>query len=328
MEVVPYGPEWLPGVSALARAHARLVAPGAVPSDDAVARGLDQHVAWPFYSGGMDAGQVRLIVHDGEVIAAAQLGISDHGWGYGAAEGDGPDWLHETHAVVFWLFAWPGSPIATTAATHLAASMVRWARSQGLPGLEAFRGGAGFLQLGAQCSSRWPHLFAPLRTVGFRQPRPLLVYAGRTNDLPVPDADALQVSLRTRRSRIEAWLDDIPCGVCDVESLDFRRREDGLSEYASPVFADATFGVAPDHVGSAPTHARWAQIRRLWVDDEVRNMGVGTALMHAQVTRLAARGFSHWALHLPESAENGPAHTLYSRFGRVIDRQYVFRISF
>ncbi len=338
---MPYSPEWLPGLGSLARAHARLVVPGTIPDDVAVARGLDRHLAWPFYTPGMDASQVRLVVEDGEVLAAAQLGIADHGWGYGAADGDGPDWVHDTHATIFWLFAWPGLPAADRAAALLAASMVRWARGEGLPGLEAFRGGPGFLQFGTQCSSRWPHLWGPLRSLGFRQPRPLVVYAGLTDPdtLPEPGDEALPVEVVQRRGRIEAWLDGTQYGVCDAEILGDRLGPDLKAHYVDP--ADPVADVAHPGTGTsdgdgtprrrAPGRApgrRWGHVRRLWVDEDARGLGIGTALMRAQVARLAARGVGNWALHLPDGTGVGPAHGLYARFGRVVDHQYVLRLSF
>ena len=335
MEVVEYSPEWLPGLGALARAHARLVVPGTLPGDLAVARGLDHHLAWPFYSPGMDSSQVRLVVEDGEVLAAAQLGISDHGWGYGAADGDGPDWIRETHAAIFWLFFWPNVAGADRAAAMLAASMVRWARTEGLPGLEAFRGGPGFLQFGAQCSSRWPHLWAPLRSIGFRQPRPLIVYAGST-DISLhrePGLDSLPIDTINRRGRIEAWFDGAPCGVCDTEVLGDRLDDDLIPHYDDPSVAREASGDGERRGGKRRAKRRaaghtWAHVRRLWVDRDARGLGVGTALMHAMVANLASRGIDRWALHLPDGADIGPAHGLYSRFGRVIDRQYVMRLSF
>ena len=50
--------------------------------------------------------------------------------------------------------------------------------------------------------------------------------------------------------------------------------------------------------------------------------------MQAMVANLASRGIDRWALHLPDGADIGPAHGLYGRFGRAIDRQYVMRLSF
>ncbi len=335
MEVVEYSPEWLPGLGALARAHACLVVPGTLPDDVAVARGLDHHLAWPFYSPGMDSSQVRLVIEDGEVLAAAQLGISDHGWGYGAADGDGPDWIRDTHAAIFWLFAWPGVPGADRAAAMLAATMVRWARAEGLPGLEAFRGGPGFLQFGAQCSSRWPHLWAPMRSIGFRQPRPLIIYGGRTDAPCMTDTgdERLPFDIVTRRGRIEAWFDGTPCGVCDTELLGDRLNDDLIAHYGDPRSARHAQQESDRHEGKRRARRRaagnsWAHVRRLWVDRDARGIGVGTALMRAMVANLASRGVDRWALHLPDGADIGPAHGLYSRFGRVIDRQYVMRLSF
>ena len=335
MEVVEYSPEWLPGLGALARAHARLVIPGTVPDDTAVARGLDYHLAWPFYSPGMDSSQVRLVVEDGEVLAAAQLGISDHGWGYGAADGDGPDWLRETHAAIFWLFFWPNVTGADRAAATLAASMVRWARTEGLPGLEAFRGGPGFLQFGAQCSSRWPHLWAPMRAIGFRQPRPLIVYAGATDVVVARDVthSDLQIATVNRRGRIEAWIDSTLCGVCDTEVIGDRLDDDLIAHYDDPTSERQDSSEGERRGGKRRARRRaagnsWAHVRRLWVDRDARGLGVGTALMHAMVGNLANRGIRRWALHLPDGADIGPAHGLYSRFGRAVDRQYVMRLSF
>lgn len=325
MDVVPYSPEWLPGLGALARAHARLVVPGTVPDDVAVARGLDRHLGWPFYTPGMDASQVRLVVEDGHVLAAAQLGISDHGWGHGAADGDGPEWVHETHATMFWLFHWPDLPGAGRAAAVLAASMVRWARSEGLPGLEAFRGGPGFLQFGAQCSSRWPHLWGPLRAAGFRHPRPLLVYSGATDHGadPGPGPDDLPVEVAYRRGRFEARLDGAPLGVCDVDLVGDRLDGDLAAHY------DDLAAAPPRRAARRPLPGcAWAHVRRLWIDHDARNLGVGTALMRALVAALAARGIDHWVLHLPDGVDTGPARGVYGRFGRVIDRQYVLRLSF
>jgi GNAT superfamily N-acetyltransferase len=335
MEVVQYSAEWLPGLGALARAHARLVVPGTLPDDVAVARGLDHHLAWPFYSPGMDSSQVRLVIEDGEVLAAAQLGISDHGRGYGAADGDGPDWIRDTHAAIFWLFAWPGVPGADRAAAMLGATMVRWARAEGLPGLEAFRGGPGFLQFGAQCSSRWPHLWAPMRSIGFRQPRPLIIYAGQTDAPCRPDTgdDRLPFDTVNRRGRIEAWFDGTPCGVCDTELLGDRLDDDLIAHYGEPRSAHHAQQEDDRQEGKRLARRRaagntWAHVRRLWVDRDARGIGVGTALMQAMVANLSSRGVDRWALHLPDGADIGPAHGLYSRFGRVIDRQYVMRLSF
>ncbi len=332
MEVVAYSPEWLPQLGALARAHARLVAPASLPDDQTVERGLDHHHAWPFYSPGMDTSQVRLVIEGDQLLAAGQLGLCDHGWGYGAALGDGPDWLHETHAVLFWLFAWPGWPEAIQAAALLAATTVRQARAEGLPGLEAFRGGAGFLPLGTQCSSRWPHLFAPLRAVGFRQPRPLVVYGGALDpsSLPTLDPDVMEhVECHARRGRVEAWLDGVPRGVCDAEMLPPVPTEDRFP-------SRSTFRPNLDINTPAARRSRrrggnvlqWAHIRRLWVDNETRSLGIGRVLLQTQLQRLADHGATHWALHLPEDPGNGPAHGLYSQFGQVLDRQFVLRVSF
>jgi GNAT superfamily N-acetyltransferase len=73
---------------------------------------------------------------------------------------------------------------------------------------------------------------------------------------------------------------------------------------------------------------QWAHIRRLWVDNETRSLGIGRVLLQTQLQRLADHGATHWALHLPEDPGNGPAHGLYSQFGQVLDRQFVLRVSF
>ena len=47
MEVVPFDPEWLPQLAALARAHARLAPPHLAPTDEEVAEGLNLKSIYP-----------------------------------------------------------------------------------------------------------------------------------------------------------------------------------------------------------------------------------------------------------------------------------------
>ncbi|HEU5318149.1 MAG TPA: GNAT family N-acetyltransferase [Chloroflexota bacterium] len=304
VDVVPYDPDWLPSVASLARVHARLCAPHLVPSDEEVAAGLERHAFWRFYTPSLESAQTLLAVEDGELLAAAQTGFVGYGWGYGAAPGDGPDWLHEVHCSVFWLFAWPGVAASSAAAGHLAAAIVSWARQEGLPGVEAFRGGPGFMRFGTQLSSRWPHLWAPLRAAGFRQPRDLLVFGGRTQAEALPPADAPEgLTFRARAERVEAWLDDTPVGVCSAHALTRFTTGD-------------------------PRGKEWAAIRRLAVEPAVRRRGVGTALLSEQLRRLSARGVKRYLLHIPDDQDEQAALALYAKFGRLIDRQQVLRISF
>ncbi len=176
-----------------------------------------------------------------------------------------------------------------------------------MPGVEAFRGGPGFLPFGTQLSSHWPHLWEPLRSSGFRQPRSLLVYGGETAPDALPPADEIPgLTFRERRGRLEAWLNDEPVGLCTASIL-------GL----------ATPSASPTVKGD-----RWAVIRRLVVEPQSRGNGIGTRLLVEQLRRLHARGVEHFLLHMPDDAEERAATALYAKFGRVIDRHYVLRVSF
>ena len=309
MDVVAYDPEWLPALAGLARVHARLAPPWIVPDDDEVAAGLREHAYWPFYSPGLAGGQVLLAVEGEDLLAAAQVGFVGHGWGYGAAPGDGPDWLLDVHLSLFWLLAWPGWRASIEAAAFLAAQVVGGARNQGLPGVEAFRGGPGFFAFGTQLSSHWPHLHAAVRASGFRQPRDLVVYAGDTNPeaQPAPEDDAAHLDLQSRRGRVEAWLDGEPVGVCTGIPLAGWGRRSNRAD---------------------PRAAEWTVVRRLYVDPAARGRGVGTALLAAQLRRAHGQGARRFLLHIPEGAEDAPAHGLYHKFGRVVDVQQVLRVSF
>jgi len=308
VDIVPYDPDWLPQLASLARAHARLVAPFLVPSDEEVAAGLEHHAFWRFYSPSLDAAQTLLAVSNGQVLAATQTGFVGHGWGYGAVEGDGPDWLQEVHCSLFWLFAWPGWPEAQEAGSQLAAAVVGWARKEGLPGVEAFRGGPGFLRFGTQLSSRWPHVWGPLRACGFRQPRDLLVYGGDVAADGLPPASSVEgLTFRARSERLEAWLEGEPVALCSAHPLS--RARDGLP---------------PED----PRAKEWVAIRRLVVDSSVRGRGIGTALLAEQLRRLSARGVKRFLLHVPDDVDEAPARALYAKFGGVVDRQQVLRLSF
>jgi GNAT superfamily N-acetyltransferase len=315
VEVIAYEPAWLPRLAALARAHARLAPPGLILDDDEVAQGLTQHAYWPFYSPGLAGGQTLLVVEGEDLLAAGQVGFAGHGWGYGAAEGDGPDWLFDVHLCLFWLFSWPGWRESGEAAAFLAAQVVGGARSQGLPGVEAFRGGAGFLPFGTQLSCHWPHLREPLRAAGFRQPRDLVVYSGDTDPdaMPLDERDEGDASHRRRlefygrRGRVEAWLDGDAVGVAAASPL---RGWDRASPLADPRATE------------------WVVIRRLYVDAAARGRGVGTALLAEQLRRASARGARRFLLHIPEGPDDPPAHGLYLKFGRVVDVQQVMRVSF
>ena len=106
-------------------------------------------------------------------------GSSDRGWGYGAAPGDGPEWLHRTHVSLFWLFCWPGwagRPGRGRPRSPPGSSAGRGGR--GCPASKPSAAGPGFLPFGTQLSRHWPHLWAPLRAAGFRQPRDLLAFTG------------------------------------------------------------------------------------------------------------------------------------------------------
>lgn len=304
---MPYDSSWLPQLAQLARAHARLAPPYLAPSDEEIATGLTQHAYWRFYSPGLEDAQTLMVVEHGELLAAAQCGYVGYGWGYGAAEADGPDWLREIHFSLFWLFAWPAWPAAIAAGKYLAASIVGWARREGLPGVEAFRGGPGFLPFGTQLSSHWPHLWEPLRATGFRQPRDLLVYGGETapEALP-PTPDITGLTFRGRRGRLEVWREDEPIGLCAASVLD-------------PTIPPTRPSLAGE---------RWAVIRRLVVEPQSRGRGVGTALLAEQLRRLHARGIQHFLLHMPDDAEEHAAKALYAKFGRVLDRHHVLRVSF
>ncbi len=309
MDLAPYDPEWLPQLAALARVHARLAPPHLAPTDEEVAAGLDNHAFWTFYTPGLAGAQTILALEDGELLAAAQTGFVGHGWGYGAPEEDGPEWLHDVHCSVFWLLAWPGVRRSQDAAAQLAAAMVGWARKEGLPGIEAFRGGPGFLRFGTQLSSYWPHLWAPLRACGFRQPRDLLVYGGDTASDALPPAEGPPgLAFRSRGGRTEVWLEDDPVGVCAAQPLGRRRRG--------------------AEIDGDPRAAEWAVIRRLVVDGSVRRQGIGSALFAEQLRRLDARGVKRYLLHLPDDAGERAAKALYTRFGRIVDRQQVLRLSF
>jgi GNAT superfamily N-acetyltransferase len=279
-------------------------------TDDEVARGLRRHVYWPFYSPGLASAQTLLAVDGRDLLAAAQAGFVGHGWGYGAAAGDGPDWLYDVHLSLFWLFAWPGWPAAAEASALLAARIVAWARSQGLPGLEAFRGGPGFLPFGTQLSSRWPHLWSPVRSAGFRQPRDLLVYGGETapDVLAAGGERANDLVFRTRRGRLEAWRSGEPVGTCLATAL-------GESWASDCSFAD-------------PRAGQWAVIRRLVVAEAARGQGVGSALFAEQLRSLHGRGVTRYLLHIPDAPEERPGQALYAKFGALLDRQQVLRVSF
>lgn len=309
-----YDPVWLPQLAALARAHGRLVQPRLALTDGEVARGLERHAFWPFYSPGLATGETLLAVEGPDLLAAAQTGFVDHGWGYGALAGDGPDWLYDQHLSLFWLFAWPAGRPPVDAAAALVGAVVRWARSQGLPGLEAFRGGPGFLPFGTQLSTFWPHLWAPLRAGGFRQPRDLLVYSGETapESLPAPPEPPEGLELQSRRGRLEARLDGRPVGLC----------------VAGPLSADRQAGGRSEAPWEDPRASTWAVIRRLVVDEATRGRGVGAALFAAQLRQLHRQGVTRYLLHAPDDPEQRPAHALYSTFGSLVDRQQVLRLSF
>ncbi|MGH2371578.1 MAG: GNAT family N-acetyltransferase, partial [Chloroflexota bacterium] len=206
---------------------------------------------------------------------------------------------------------------AQEGAAALAASVVGWARSQGLPGLEAFRGGPGFLPFGTQLSTHWPHLYAPLRAAGFRQPRDLLAYCGETapDALPEPGAPPDGLEFRARRGRLEAWWQGEPVGVC----------------VATPLGAGAGLGGGRGRKGwefADPRLGEWAMIRRLVVEREARGCGIGSALFAEQLRRLHARRYTGYLLHIPDDPEDQPAQWLYGKFGRLVDRQQVLRVSF
>jgi GNAT superfamily N-acetyltransferase len=304
VDVVPYDPDWLPQLASLARAHARLSAPYLVPTDEEVAAGLERHAFWRFYTPSLEAAQTLLAVSDGELLAAAQTGFVGYGWGYGATADDGPEWLHDVHSSLFWIFAWPGVAESIDAAGHLAAAIVAWARQEGLPGVEAFRGGPGFMRFGTQLSARWPHLWAPLRAAGFRQPRDLLVFGGTTDADTLPRAAPPEgLTFRARAERVEAWLDGEPVGVCAAHAL---------TRFTS----------------GDPRAREWAAIRRLSVEPEARRRGVGTALLAEQLRRLSARGVRRFLLHIPDDEDEQAAIALYGKFGGLEDTQQVLRISF
>ena len=312
MDLIAYDPAWLPQLAGLARVHGRLAPPGLVLEDVEVARGLAQHAFWPFYSPSVAGGETLLVVDGQDLLAAGQVGFAGHGWGYGAAPGDGPDWLFDVHLCLFWVFAWPGWRQSLEAAAFLAAQVVGGARSQGLPGVEAFRGGPGFLPFGTQLSSRWPHLREPLRAAGFRQPRDLVVYTGPTDPeaLPAADDEAAargNVEFRVRRGRVEAWVDGEPVGVASALPL-----------------ARGDSGSRP----SDPRAVEWTVIRRLYVDPSARGRGIGTALLAEQLRRAHTRGARRFLLHIPEGPDDAPAHGLYLKFGHVADVQQVLRVSF
>jgi GNAT superfamily N-acetyltransferase len=174
-----------------------------------------------------------------------------------------------------------------------------------------------------------------MRTIGFRQPRPLIVYAGAT-DVTYASNGALEgspIDTINRRGRIEAWFGGTPCGVCDAVILGDHLDDDLIAHYNDPATGRVMSDGDDRPRGKRQARRRgagnsWAHVRRLWVDHDARGIGVGTALMQAMVANLASRGIHRWALHLPDGADIGPAHGLYSRFGRVIDRQYVLRLSF
>lgn len=312
MEIVAYDPQWLPQLASLARAHARLAAPHLVPSDEEVAAGLERHRYWRFYTSGIETAQTLLAVHNGELLAAAQAGFAGYGWGYGAAPSDGPDWLHEVHCSLFWLFAWPGWDDAIDASAHLVAAIVGWARREGLPGIEAFRGGPGFLAFGTQLSSRWPHLWAPLRACGFRQPRDLLVFGGATEPEALPLVEYPRaLTFSRRQGRSEAWLDGEIVGLCTTQPLGGRRREAGDARGAD-----------------TPPATDCAAIRRLVVEPAMRGRGIGSALLAEELRRLHRRGIPRYVLHIPDTPDDWAAKQLYGKFGTVLERQQVLRLSF
>jgi GNAT superfamily N-acetyltransferase len=315
VEVVTYEPRWLPQLAALGRAHARLVPPWIVLADEEVERGLTRHAAWPFYTPGLAGGEILLAVEGDALLAAGQLGIVGTGWGYGAALGDGPEWLHDAHLSLFWLFAWPGWPAAQAGAVALSTRVVAWARSQGLPGLEAFRGGPGFLPFGTQLSRHWPHLWAPLRAAGFRQPRDLLTFGGQTAPDALP-ADLTPIDglvIRGGRWRQEARWHGRVVGTC----------------LAAPLGADGQVRGGRDGGSFADGRVvEWAAIRRLVVEREVRGQGIGAALFAAQLRQLHLNGVKRYLLHVAEDPDDLAPVRLYGRFGRLVDVQQVLRLSF
>ncbi|HEX2032588.1 MAG TPA: GNAT family N-acetyltransferase [Chloroflexota bacterium] len=315
VDVITYDRDWLPQLASLARAHARLVPPWITLRDEDVEWGLQRHAAWPFYTPGLAEGETLLAVDGRELLAAGQVGIVSTGWGYGPAEGDGPEWVHDDHLSLFWVFAWPGWRAAEAGAALLAARVVGRARSQGLPGLEAFRGGPGFLPFGTQLSSHWPHLWAPLRASGFRQPRDLLAYTGETTPeaLPAVDGTLDELEFRGRRDRVEAWWQGQPVGVCA----------------ASPIGSGSSWRWIGERQPFVDRRLReWAVIRRLVVDRQVRGRGIGSALLAEQLRRLHRRGCTHFLLHVVDDPGDPAAARLYHKFGVLADRQQVLRVSF
>ena len=322
MDVVPYAPEWLPALTRLARAHACLVPPSYSLSEGNVVAGLERHSFWPFYSAGLASAQTLVVVEGNDLLAAAQAGFVAHGWGYGAAWGDGPEWLFEPHVSLLWLLCWPGDRRASEAAAQLAARVVGWVRGEGLPGVEAFRGGPGFLPFGTQLSSRWLHLWEPLRAAGFRQPRALLVYSGETDPEALPATDPPPgLSFRERRGRLEAWLDGAAAGVSVARQLE-------LDEPEEPSRTDSDKPKDEEPAQNAASPPAWAVLRRLVVDEALRGQGIGSALLAEQLRRLDRRGIARYLLHVPDAPEELPARCLYAKFGALLDRQYVLRVSF
>lgn len=399
MDLEPLDERSLPGLAALARAHVRLVPPGLVLSDREVAHGLEWHAHWPFYSPGLDMRQVQVATQGEDVLAALQLAWTDAGWGYGALAGDGPLWLRRPHPVVAWVFAWPGEPAAAEAAEALLEQARALVSTDGLPGLEAFRGGPGFAPFGCQLSSHWPHLWQPLAAAGFGEPRELQVYGGECapDSLPrVPDVPAgvafrhrtagrrrstalegqrepvsggdtprrpLQRSgrggrgrLRGRRDesslaqpspgqgleaggsawgRLEAWLDGDMVGVCEALPLGAAWMDDEPDGGDDELPADPSSPLRD--VTAFPRRqwpwrwedsraASWAVIRRLSVQADYRGRGIGTALLHRQLSRLGDHGCARYLLHTFPAEEETPARALFAKMGAaLIDRQYVLR---
>jgi GNAT superfamily N-acetyltransferase len=89
----------------------------------------------------------------------------------------------------------------------------------------------------------------------------------------------------------------------------------------------AGWTVADTGAGQAQP-SKWAVIRRLAVDPQLRGRGIGSNLLAEQLRRLSRNGCGAFVLHAPDGPDEAAARGVYAKFAAVVDRQYVLRLSF